>query len=72
MTAQDDGIFGIKKQVFVALGQGDTDLAGNGVRIFSRLVEDLSFQHGQNVEKRHLIQHAKAAQGHIIAGDILP
>ena len=72
MAAEHDGLPLLEQQILLALGQGDHHLAGDGVRIFPGLVEDFSFQHGQQVKQRHLLQHPGGNAGHIVAGNIRP
>ena len=72
MAAEHDGLPLLEQQILLALGQGDHHLAGDGVRILPGLVEDFSFQHGQQIKQRHLLQHPGGDAGHIVTGNVRP
>ena len=62
----------MEQQILPALGQGNRDLAGDGVGAFSRIVENFALQNGDGVEQRHLFQHAGIGAGHVVVRDVRP
>ena len=62
----------MEQQILPALGQGNRDLAGDGVGTFSRIVENFALQNGDGVEQRHLFQHAGIGAGHVVVRDVRP
>ena len=70
-AAEDDGVLPAPQQALPVLGQGDGDLAGNGVHLVSGVVEHLALQHGQHVEKRHIRQLRTGDQIHIVGCDVI-
>ena len=72
MAAKHNALLFLEQQILPALGQGNGHFTGNGVRVFSGLVEDPSFQNGQDIEQRHLIQHTGGDIGHVIIGNVRP
>ena len=55
MAADYDGILLVEQKVIPALGQGDGDLTGDHVGVFTGLVEYLALQGGQDVKQRNPI-----------------
>ena len=72
VSAQDDGIGGVEQEILPALGQGDGHFPCHYVGVFSCLVENLSLQHGEDVEKGHGVQFSRHGLLHVVAGHILP
>ena len=72
VAAEHHGVGAVEQQVLPALGQGDGHVAADGVGALSGLVEKLSLQHRQHIEKRHRLQKAGADQLHVVACHILP
>ena len=62
----------MEQQILPALGQGNRDLAGDGVGAFSRIVENFALQNGDGVEQRHLFQHAGIGAGHVVVRNVRP
>ena len=72
VAAEHNALPGMEQQILPALGQGNRDLAGDGVGAFSRIVENFALQNGDGVEQRHLFQHAGIGAGHVVVGNVRP
>ena len=72
MAAENNALLLVEQQILPALGQGNGHFARDHIGGFAGLVEDFSLQHRQNIEQRHLLQHAGGGKLHIVAGHILP
>ena len=71
MAAEDDGVLPAPQQALPALGQGNGDLAGDGIHLIPGIVEDLALQHGEHVEEGHIRQLGPGDQVHVVGGDIV-
>ena len=67
MAAEDNGLFLVKQQILPAHGQGDGDLAGDGIGAFAGGVEHFALQHAQHIKQRHFLQIGRGNQIHIVA-----